>query len=341
MHNRPKISYLVTFYNAKDYVKPCLDSILSQDDSPSYEVLLGDDGSTDGTKELLMEYVAQYPDVMRLYSMQRDPEDKSLGRTRMIRNRMNLLRHAQGQYISIPDGDDYISYSKFAKESVDFLDANPQYMAYGYEIQYDINGKITPVPSGIPEGELSPLVYLPSKYVSAASFVFRNVTTPDEIAELEAKNAFSDNGITLFFMNKGPLWHVNTPAYTYRQMENSTWTSTSELGKQADNASWLPTMQFCIPKHKYLVVSRCNHALRGLWRNRRTAGSSISGNVLKRIQYQASVSNFHFVVDILNWPGLSFGRKVMLHFEYLRYRVIAKTAKILAKLMLCFQRHKK
>ena len=53
-------------YNQVKYVRKALDGILMQKVSFSYEVIIGDDHSTDGTQDILKEYARKYPDIFRL-----------------------------------------------------------------------------------------------------------------------------------------------------------------------------------------------------------------------------------------------------------------------------------
>lgn len=71
-----KISFLVTYYNQKKYVKQSMDSILAIDKPCDWEILVGDDGSTDGTDEEVKKYISQYPDNIKLYVMPRDSKKK-------------------------------------------------------------------------------------------------------------------------------------------------------------------------------------------------------------------------------------------------------------------------
>ena len=50
------VSVVVSCYNQRGYIEACLDSILSQDVSFPYELIVSDDCSTDGTQEVLLNY---------------------------------------------------------------------------------------------------------------------------------------------------------------------------------------------------------------------------------------------------------------------------------------------
>ena len=58
MNQTPKISVIVAAYNAEKYIRRCLDSILAQT-MPDFEVIVVNDGSTDGTPAILEEYASQ------------------------------------------------------------------------------------------------------------------------------------------------------------------------------------------------------------------------------------------------------------------------------------------
>ena len=68
-----KVSVLVTFYNQEDYVDEALQSVFDQKCDFDFEVLIGDDGSTDGTMAKLQEWKQKYPDRMEIYVMDREP----------------------------------------------------------------------------------------------------------------------------------------------------------------------------------------------------------------------------------------------------------------------------
>ncbi len=96
----PLISVYVTVYNLKDYISQCLDSILSQD-FDDFEVIVADNGSTDGSVEICEEYEKKYSEKMRFIKF---PLPTVLGRAHNA-----AIDSARGEYIQCVDGDDYIA----------------------------------------------------------------------------------------------------------------------------------------------------------------------------------------------------------------------------------------
>jgi len=61
------VSVCVQTYQHANYIKDCLDGILMQKTNFSFEILLGEDASTDGTREICKGYAQKYPDKIRLF----------------------------------------------------------------------------------------------------------------------------------------------------------------------------------------------------------------------------------------------------------------------------------
>lgn len=110
-----KVSVIVTVFNHVAYVGQCLESILSQEGGVNLEVLVGDDGSSDGSRDILLDYKKRFPENIFLFLRER-----RLGASENIRD---LLSRATGDYIAHMDGDDYWLCEKISKQ-VDFLHAN-------------------------------------------------------------------------------------------------------------------------------------------------------------------------------------------------------------------------
>lgn len=86
---QPKVSVLISFYNLAPYVDQTMESVLAQKTDFPVEILCADDGSEDGTVELLHGWEKRYPDRVRVFVMDRIPGKKYEGNERI--QRMNAI----------------------------------------------------------------------------------------------------------------------------------------------------------------------------------------------------------------------------------------------------------
>lgn len=117
-----EISIFVITYNHAKYVRQALDSIFAQKIDVTYEVLILDDASTDGTQEILKEYKEKYPELITLYLN----EVNSYCPTK----NGNVLRAAaKGKYIASLEGDDYWLDDRKLQRQYDLLEQHLEYSA--------------------------------------------------------------------------------------------------------------------------------------------------------------------------------------------------------------------
>lgn len=109
-----KVSVSLITYNHEKYIRQSVESILMQEVNFDYEIVIGEDCSTDRTRDILLGLQAKYPDKIRLLL----PEE-NLG---MVKNFATTLGACQGEYIAMLDGDDYWTSSHKLQKQVDFLD---------------------------------------------------------------------------------------------------------------------------------------------------------------------------------------------------------------------------
>lgn len=132
-HNEVDISvYVLTYFHEK-YIKEALDSILSQKTNFSYEIVVSDDGSTDGTMSILKEYQEKFPDIMRVYH-----NDTNIG---IPQNIYKARCNCKGKYIVELAGDDYWINDYKLQEQATFLEKHSEFVAVGnrMELRYDFH----------------------------------------------------------------------------------------------------------------------------------------------------------------------------------------------------------
>lgn len=132
---KPLISICVQTYQHANYIGQCLDGILMQKTNFQYEVLLGEDDSTDGTREICINYAEKYPDKLRLFLHHRENNISINGQPTGRFNFLYNLYSARGKYIAFCEGDDYWTDPYKLQKQVDFLEANPEYAGSFHETQ--------------------------------------------------------------------------------------------------------------------------------------------------------------------------------------------------------------
>lgn len=108
-------------YNQAALVGRAIESIMAQRVSFRFELIIGDDGSTDGTQAVLRQYAARYPEHILLVLHPRHYEGEVPGRTNNITN----IRACRGKYVAVCDGDDYWLSDTKLQRQYDLLEARP------------------------------------------------------------------------------------------------------------------------------------------------------------------------------------------------------------------------
>ena len=120
----PVISVVVSVYNHERYIERCLRSIAAQKCSYPFEVLVGEDCSTDGTRDVLRRLEAELPDNFHIFY-----REHNLGIRGTHTNSDDLVDHARGKYLAACEGDDFWLYDGKLQAQTDFLEAHPEYSA--------------------------------------------------------------------------------------------------------------------------------------------------------------------------------------------------------------------
>jgi glycosyltransferase involved in cell wall biosynthesis len=122
-----KVSVLMTSYNQEKYIAAAIDSILLQEVSFDYEVVIGEDASTDRTREIVLEFEKKHPDKIRV--LLRDAAAAERDRARGLGGKANFVNGIQscrGEFVALLDGDDYWTDFHKLEKLVTFLESHPE-----------------------------------------------------------------------------------------------------------------------------------------------------------------------------------------------------------------------
>lgn len=227
-----KLSVLITFYNQEKYVDATLESVFSQECDWDFEVLVGEDGSTDHTVDKLHEWQEKYPGRIQIFSMDREPGKKYNGSIRASRNRLNLLPHVKGEYFTYLDGDDfYVDKKKFQKQ-IEILDApeNAGYVACAHNV-YELDeatGESKPfLPYANRVMKLTGKAYWGRCYFHPDSILFRSKYI-EKLPMEQLRDYYNDNIITYCFLKYGGIYYMPDLMASYRQTGDGIWTGNSK-----------------------------------------------------------------------------------------------------------------
>lgn len=117
--NNVMVSICCIAYNHERYITDTLEGFVMQKTNFPFEIVISDDCSKDGTRDIIDRYKSRYPELFKDVSPQ-----ANLG---SINNFLYVQRKAVGKYIAVCEGDDYWTDPLKLQKQVDFMESNPDY----------------------------------------------------------------------------------------------------------------------------------------------------------------------------------------------------------------------
>lgn len=216
------VSVFCATYNHKKFIKKTLDGFLMQRCSFSFEIIVGDDHSTDGTHEIVAQYAKKHPNLKLLSA------EKNLGATQNVKR---IAAVAGGKYVATCDGDDFWTDPLKLQKQVDFLESNPDYVICShYTKEINVDGSevffldFNPKPLSY---TFSDLIVNKQHQTSTVTMVYRN---SPEIRQLFSQPWFSDCVACDKFLKLYSTWSTGKKIYVlpetmscYRRHSGGIW----------------------------------------------------------------------------------------------------------------------
>ena len=229
----PVVSVQVSTYQHANFICDCLDGILMQEMDFPVEILIGEDESSDGTREICQAYADRHPDKIRLFLHRRENNIAIHGRpTGRFQSTYTRFK-CRGKYIALCEGDDYWTDPLKLQKQVDFLEGHPEYVLSHHDASIINEQGDTLDESKLPDDnkrDFTRLDLMMGPFLLTLSLCARNVleTVPPEFLEVLNGDKFY---ISLLGQHgKGRFQGEVEPA-VYRVHSESIWSSQSDLVK--------------------------------------------------------------------------------------------------------------
>ena len=220
MNITPKVSIITISYNQESYIREALDSFVMQKTNFNFEVIIGDDGSSDKTQSIIQEYADKYPTIIRPVL-----RTKNIG---AWQNFIDVIKRARGNYIALCEGDDYWTDKFKLQKQVDFLEKHSDYaLCFHPVIVYreDTKEKTT-FPDTKNKDEFTVENLLRNNFIQTNSVMYRK----QSYSKLAVDVMPGDWYLHLYHAQYGKIGFIDKEMSVYRRHQNGIWWQTTENG---------------------------------------------------------------------------------------------------------------
>ncbi len=133
---QPLVSVKMITYNHAAFIDRAIRGVLQQKTIFPFELVIGEDYSTDGTRDTVFKYQKQYPDMIRVVT-----SDHNVGATK---NSYRTLKACKGKYVAYCEGDDFWQHDGKLQKQADYLKSHPEcgILSSSYDVYYSRTKKL-------------------------------------------------------------------------------------------------------------------------------------------------------------------------------------------------------
>ena len=250
----PLVSVLIITYNQERFIRQAIDSTLNQKTDFEYEILIGDDCSTDRTGEICAEYQKKHPDKIRFITADRN--------VRKFGGNLNRLRcRAHGEFIACLEGDDYWTAPEKLQEQVKVFHKHPEVtLCLCGQERLRLDGSISPVKNAHFEKLLENSDEQDGTLFTGDDYFAHPLGGPLGVAMFRKADLdygelcmfYYRTSFTLYFLllKKGKGYFLKKPMTTYRINPNGIWSGKSDFEKAKANYEYFCMLSLHDPQNK-------------------------------------------------------------------------------------------
>ena len=239
---------MVTF-NHEQYIIQAIESVLQQQSAQPFELVIGDDCSTDATTSIVADYQRRYPHIVRVLLRERN-----LG---FQDNFLQTLFTCRGRFVATLDGDDYwLSHDKLSKQ-VGILETRPECAiccAQSIEIYDDSSHppSISPVLQHV-DLNLADLLYW--DFIPTCTAVFR-AGLLDNIPAWIRRMPMVDWVLWILLAQCGDIVHIPEPLGVYRKHSQGIWSKKNVEERIHADETFYSQMRTYLPTTYHTVIDQ-------------------------------------------------------------------------------------
>ncbi|HET6495140.1 MAG TPA: glycosyltransferase [Thermoleophilia bacterium] len=218
-----KVSVLLLTYNHSRFLRHALDSALSQRTTFDVEIVIGEDCSSDGTRDMVIEFARSYPDRVRAVL-----SPTNLGECGNI---AQTLAACRGDYVALLDGDDYWTADHKLQRQVDYLDAHPGCsLSFHNALAFHDDGAQESYPFNGPEQRAAPSLedLWGGNFIATCAAMFRRSACPS-LPSWYRMLPWGDWPLFILAARTGSLAFIDEPLGAYRIHAAGAWSRLSEV----------------------------------------------------------------------------------------------------------------
>lgn len=230
-----KVSVCVPTFNHAHYISQMLEGALNQKTTFPFEIVVGDDGSTDGSQNIISTFAEQNPGKIRafLHAENQGPFEprEFAGRN----NVLQLLKACRGEYVAMCEGDDYWTDTCKLQKQVDFMENHPEFSISHHNVlvtyedgspSHHFNKETQPSISTIDD------ILQDQWFMATGSWLYRNYFRTENFADWHANAAAGDWALSIQLAAKGKIGYLSDVMGVYRKhsaglshvhSHNNTW----------------------------------------------------------------------------------------------------------------------
>jgi hypothetical protein len=246
----PLVSVAMRTYEHAPYVAQAIESVLIQEVPFEFELVIGEDHSADGTREIVELYAERHPERVRAVL-----PAENVGHGEILRQ---VLEATRGRFVAYLDGDDYWTSAAKLRRQVEHLEAHPECASCFHDasLVYDVAG----TPSGVTTPALAESSFaladiLTECFVPSPAMMFRR----EIVAELPAwafDSAWIDWLIHIRCAERGPIGYIPEPLAAYRVHEGGMFSALDRISQIEEDLRFYEQLRPELPGQDELV-QRC------------------------------------------------------------------------------------